>query len=217
MTPRVNPRTAELRRKQRNAEARRAILDSASAILIEGGAAHLTMRNLADRCGYTAPTIYHHFGDKSGLITALLDEVFSELVSILEKIEPAADPLDRMRAQFLRFVAFALSNPTHYGLLTSLREGDAEQPASGERAIALLEEPLQALAETGRVKCADFDAVQQSFWALLHGLISLQTSLPDHEWSRALVETSLEAMIDGLVHTDARSVARVPTAEGSRK
>jgi AcrR family transcriptional regulator len=207
--------SAELRRRQRSAEARHAILDAASSILIEDGYANFTMRNLADRCGYTAPTIYNHFGDKTGLIDALLDEVFSELVSILEGMEPAADPLDRMRGQFVAFVSFALRNPTHYRLLTTLREGDAEPPASGDRAVALLEEPMRALSESGRLKVADIEAVQQSFWALLHGLISLQTSRPDHGWSDALVETSLEAMIEGLIRSEARPVARIAAAEAN--
>ena len=208
--------TAELRRRQRSAEARRTILDAASAILIEDGYASFTMRKLADRCGYTAPTIYSHFGDKTGLIDALLDEVFSELVSILESIQPAADPLDRMRAQFVSFVDFALRNPTHYRLLTTLREGDAEPPASGERAVAILEEPMLALSESGRLKVDELAAVQQSFWALLHGLISLQTSRPDHEWSNALVDTSLEAMIEGLIRSDSSHLSRIPAVEVNR-
>ena len=66
----------------------------------------------------------------------------------------------------------------------------------------MLEEPLQALAEAGRLRIDDTASVQQSFWVLLHGLISLQTNRPDYEWSTSLVETSLEAMIDGLVHKE---------------
>ena len=45
------------------------------SILLEDGYEHFTMRKLADRCGYTAPTIYNHFGDKTGLIDAVLEEV----------------------------------------------------------------------------------------------------------------------------------------------
>ena len=108
-----------------------------------------------------------------------------------------------MRAQFCAFVDFALRNPIHYRLLTTAREA-AEPPPSGEQARALLEEPLQALADSGRLRIEDLASVQQSFWALLHGLISLQTNRPDYEWSEALIETSLEAMIDGLVMREAK-------------
>ena len=52
-------------------QARRAILDATQSLLVEGGYEAFSMRRLAERCGYTAPTIYHHFGDKPGLIGAL--------------------------------------------------------------------------------------------------------------------------------------------------
>jgi len=195
----VTLRTAEARRLRRQREAQRAILDAAGSILVEDGYEHFTMRKLANRCGYTAPTIYSHFGDKTGLIDAVLEEVFLELVALLEQVQQASDPLDRMRAQFSAFLDFALRNPTHYRLLTTPRDEESEPPPSGERARELIEEPLQALAEAGRLRVDDTASVQQSFWALLHGLISLQTNRPDYEWSESLLETSLEAMIDGLV------------------
>ena len=118
---------------------------------------------------------------------------------LLQRVQRAADPLDRLRAQFDAFVDFALRNPTHYRLLTMPREEASEPPPSGEQARALIEEPLQALADSGRLRVDDTASVQQSFWALLHGLISLQANRPDYEWSESLVDTSLEAMIDGLV------------------
>ncbi len=194
--------TAELRRQRRHREAQRAILDAAGLILLEDGYENFTMRKLAGRCGYTAPTIYSHFGDKTGLIDAVLEEVFRELVVLLERVQRATDPLDRLRAQFAAFVDFALRNPTHYRLLTTPREEASEPPPSGEQARALLEEPLQALAESARLRVDDTASVQQSFWALLHGLISLQTNRPDYAWSESLLETSLEAMIDGLVRPE---------------
>jgi AcrR family transcriptional regulator len=208
----VTLQTAEVRRQRRHHEAQRAILDAAGSILLEDGYEHFTMRKLAGRCGYTAPTIYNHFGDKTGLIDAVLEEVFCELVVLLQRVQRAADPLDRLRAQFDAFVDFSLRNPTHYRLLTMPREDTSEPPPSGEQARALLEEPLQALAESGRLRVDDTSSVQQSFWALLHGLISLQTNRPDYEWSESLVDTSLEAMIDGLVrHEHVPSEAKEKT------
>lgn len=216
----VTLQSARDRRSRQRTDAQRAILDATEAILVEEGYEQFSMRKLASRCGYTAPTIYHHFGDKTGLIDALLEEVFRELVAILEAVKPAADPLDRMRAQFVAFVDFALRNPTHYRLLTTPRDEDAEPPPSGERAIAILEEPLRVLDESGLLKSDEIEAVQQSFWALMHGLISLQTSRPDYDWSDRLIETSLEAMIEGLIdsESDSRSshLSRVPDAEEKR-
>lgn len=203
--------TAELRRRQRHREARRTILDAAGAILLEDDYEQFTMRKLASRCGYTAPTIYHHFGDKRGLIDAVLEEVFRGLVIQLKRVRSGSDPVDEMRAQFHAFVRFALRKPTHYQMLTT-RSVEDGPPPSGEEAIALLERPLHALSESGRLGNHSIELVQQSFWALLHGLIALQTSRPDYEWESSLVDASLEAMISGLLREETPPVSKVPEA-----
>ena len=84
---------AELRRQQHRADARRTILDAAEALLVESGHRGFAVRPLVESCGYSAPTIYHYFGDKPGLIEALLEERLQELVAELERVPSGADPL----------------------------------------------------------------------------------------------------------------------------
>ena len=73
----MEPHPSEIRRSRHREEARRAILDATEAILLEDGVELFSIRKLATRCGFTAPTIYHYFRDKDGLIDALLEERFS--------------------------------------------------------------------------------------------------------------------------------------------
>ena len=65
---------AERRRLQQRTDAQRAILDATEGLLVEHGYEQFSMRRLVERCGYTAPTIYRYFGDKRGLLDALLEE-----------------------------------------------------------------------------------------------------------------------------------------------
>ena len=194
-------RSAEQRRRRNREGARRAILGAAAAILVEDGHENFSMRRLAARCGYTAPTIYHYFGDKAGLIDALLEESFRQLLSHLRRVRRGDDPVDDMRAMFRAFVRFGLRNATQYWLLTMPRDGQSAPPEAAEEARALLEEPLLRIESEGRLLADDIETVRQSFWALLHGLITLQTSRPDHAWTKDLLETSLESMISGFVET----------------
>ena len=90
--------TATLRRHQRHSQARAVILEAARELLLDAGIDGFTMRRLGERCGYTAPTIYHYFGDKQGLLDTLLEQVSASLLAELEQVEPAPDPLDTMRA-----------------------------------------------------------------------------------------------------------------------
>ena len=58
---------------------RGAILAATQSLLLELGADQVTIRRVEERSGFKAPTIYHHFRDKTGLIDALLEERCAEL------------------------------------------------------------------------------------------------------------------------------------------
>ena len=91
------PQPAALRRSRQREEARRAILDATESILLEDGEELLSIRKLALRCGYTAPTIYHYFRDKDGLIDALLEERFSRLLQRVRRVQLGPDPVANLR------------------------------------------------------------------------------------------------------------------------
>ncbi len=187
------------RREARRSEARRAILDATEALLVEEGYAGFSIRRLVARCGYTAPTIYHHFRDKPGLLDALLEERFQALHRILSRVPRNGDPIDELRATARAFVRFGLRHPTHYQLLSMPREPDRTPPPSVEESRELLERPWRQLSEAGRLRVPRVETGGQALWALAHGLISLRTLRPDHDWSPRLVEDSIDALLRGLV------------------
>jgi AcrR family transcriptional regulator len=197
--------SAEQRRSQQRADARRAILDATESLLVEEGYESFSIRRLVERCGYTAPTIYHHFGDKPGLLDALLEEVFQKLVRSIRRVPESDDPIEYLRALARAFVRFGLRNPTHYRLLTQPRDPASPVPRSAEEARELLERPLLELWELGRLRSRDARSASQSFWALADGLIHLQSCRPEHDWSKSLVEDSIGALLSGLIVPAGRS------------
>ena len=58
--------------------------------------------------------------------------------------------------------------------------------------------PVTQLEEQGRLE-TDIELARQSLWALVHGIISLQTTRPEEDWSEQLIDRALDAMICGLV------------------
>jgi AcrR family transcriptional regulator len=202
--PPVQPQPAERRRLRARLDAQRAILDATEALLVEEGYEAVSMRRLAARCGYTAPTIYHHFGDKPRLIDALLEERFRRLLAQVRRVPATPDPLERLRRLARTFVRFALRNPTHYRLLATPRPNGASVPPAAEQVREVLMAPVRELAERGRLEVPDEQTAQQSIWSLLHGLISLQMSRPDIAWSPLLVEHALDSLLRGLVRDGSR-------------
>ena len=193
------PQTATVRRRRRHNQARRTILDAAQQLLLDEGIEGFTMRKLARRCGYTAPTIYHYFGDKQGLLDTLLERLSNQLLTELEAVPPREDPLAVLRDHFHAIVRFGTENPKHYRLLLSARSPDADPLPSNEAARAMLEAPLEQIFSEGRVRAADIEPVRQALWSLMHGLISLQNGRPDVEWAPELSELALEALLEGLL------------------
>ncbi len=187
---------AERRQRQRETT-RRAILDATEALLVEGGAQRFSMRRLADRCGYTAPTVYHYFGDKQGLLDTLLEERFEQLLRRLRRVPASTDPMERARQLSRAFVRFGLRHPTHYRLVTTSQRQRGSRPPSAEKCVEIFEEPMQALADQGRL-LLDRDAAQQSSWATVHGLIMLRSERPDYPWARNIVNQAIDVMLRGM-------------------
>lgn len=207
--------SAEKRRSQQRADVCRAILDATGSLLVEEGYESFSIRRLVERCGYTAPTIYHHFGDKPGLLDALLEEVFQKLVRSIRRVPESDDPIEYMRALARAFVRFGLKNPTHYRLLTQPRDPASQVPRSAEEVRELLEKPFLELWEAGRLRSGDLRSASQSFWALGDGLIHLQSCRPEHDWSKSLVDDSIGALLRGLI-VPARDSKRAPRKRDGR-
>lgn len=202
--------SADERRERHRGEARRAILDAAGAVLVEAGPDGFSMRRLAARCGYALPTIYHHFGDKRGVLDALLDEQLREVVDRMRAAALPGDPVAGLRGMFQALVGFGLSNPSHYQALVSLlQEGD--EPPAAQEARALFEMPVVELLEAGRLRADAAEVVIQALWALSHGIISLCTSRADLDWEPDLLDVALDGMLHGLViENSARPAKETP-------
>jgi AcrR family transcriptional regulator len=189
----------EQRRSEQRAQVRRAILDASEALLLAEGEERFSIRRLVERCGYTAPTIYHHFGDKEGLLDALLDERFERLAQQLKRVRRDGDPVEYLRAMGLAFVRFGLRNPTHHRLLFAPRAQQHAPPRSALEVQEMLEQAWTELWEQGRLRSGDASAAGQALFCLLYGLTDRRIARQDHDWSKTGIEDAIDALLRGLV------------------
>ena len=101
------------------------------------------MRRLAERCGYTAPTIYHYFADKKGLFDTLLEERFRRMVDTMRRVRRSDDPVETLLAVGQACVRFGLRNPSQVQLLTALRPDPTDPPQSSVEGRELIEAPAR--------------------------------------------------------------------------
>jgi AcrR family transcriptional regulator len=199
----------EHRRARQREEARRAILDATESLLIQSGGFDFSIRSLGKRCGYSAPTVYHYFGDKDGLIDTLLEERVAHLADAIERVPATDDALAELLAVLRVFVAFGNANPTFNRLMwTVSSKGESRTTPAMERLRARVRPPLVRLVESGRLVGDDAESAGQMIWALMHGLSALPVIEPDHPWVPNLGERALETLLRGMT--------RPPAAEASR-
>lgn len=193
------PPGIEARRERQRREARRAILDATQTLLSESEAGDFSIRGLTERCGYSAPTIYYHFGDKDGLLTALLDDGMQILARELHRCFQSEDALDRLRSILLTFIRYATEHPTFSALWgTVSRQPGNEMPRSYDEVKDLLDSPVRDLVDAGRLNDLDTTRAEQMLWAMLHGLIALQMAEPDHPWAPGLAEDTVDSLLRGM-------------------
>jgi AcrR family transcriptional regulator len=180
-------------------DSQRAIIEAGLRLMDEVGGQGFSIRGVTRLCGFTAPTIYHHFGDKRGLLDALLETQFTPLVRQLQQIGLDSDPVDTLRDRLLFFIRFGLENPDYYKILAT-RVGDDQQPLPIlEEAYVMLEAPRLELQGRGLVSADDPHAIIQSLWAIAHGIITLDQLHPGADWSGDVIEVALDAILYGVV------------------
>lgn len=186
----------------RGSDSRAEILKAAQELLLESGVDGMSIRKLTDRCGYTAPTIYHHFGDKAGLVAAVVEERFREVHQIMLSIPRGGDAARYLNDTARAFVRFALDNPEHYQLLSLPGVVPGSVPAA-ESAREMVKDALEQLAREGTLATNDIDAAYEITWAMLHGIISLRLNRPEYPFSDQMIELAFQMMEGGLLRRGA--------------
>lgn len=90
-------------------ETRALLLATARQMFSEQGFAHASMDDLTARAGLTRGALYHHFGDKKGLLAAVVEQLDAEMDERLRAITETADnALDGFRQRCHAYLEMAL-------------------------------------------------------------------------------------------------------------
>lgn len=167
------------RREQEKESLRRTILDAAAALFLEHGYEGLSMRQIAERIGYSATTIYRYYEDKDDLLFAIVQEGFNRFGRQLTKAARAsADPRERLPALGHAYIAFGLKNPVYYRLMFMQRfdlmfESRADESAPMIDSFEVLRETVEQAMRAGLLRQGDPVTTSNVIWATVHGITSL--------------------------------------------
>ena len=147
------------------------LLAHALDLIREGGPDAASARAICERAGVRAPSLYHHFGDLSGLHRAIVDAVFAE--SLREKTAGTlSDPAAEIARGWDSYVAFAIEEPRLFAMVNAA----VVSPEMPGPARASLERLTDLFAGAPCRAGLDAGTAARIAWASAHGAASLAAS-----------------------------------------
>ena len=142
------------------------------------GIAAASAKHIAERAGMTWGVVQYHFGDRDGLLMAVVDQGFAELLATLHELPPpAADMTTAARVEQVVAAAWkAMSSATSRAAIEILIGTRATR---GAAAAGHLNRLASAFTELGSAVGADLDATQSAALGTLlltnlRGLVATQ-------------------------------------------
>ncbi|MGZ4510877.1 MAG: TetR/AcrR family transcriptional regulator [Mycobacterium sp.] len=181
--------------RKRGDETRAKIIDETVRCIMDEGFAAATAKHVAERAGVTWGVIQYHFGDRNGLLMAVVDDGVARLVDSLSSADVGDLPL-RERIEVVVDTAWACySSPTSLAAFEILR---ATRGGPGEASRRHLLDMNSAIAELGRLITEDpaDDGVAEVIWAALRGVVLAQMIIGTPiDW-----QSERRALIDMVTH-----------------
>ncbi|MBO4260661.1 TetR/AcrR family transcriptional regulator [Streptomyces griseorubiginosus] len=176
-------------------DAREKILEAAADLLAKASVADVSTRAVCEAAGVGAPMLYRLFGDKAGLLAAVVDRGFEAYLASKRAARPSDDPVADIRSGWDNHMRFALEHPNHYRLMYSPEL--TVPPAAAQEAHALLHGILERCAAAGRLTVPPALATQMIMSANVGAALSMVTrpeQYPDPQFSQRLRDAVLESV-----------------------
>ena len=155
---------------------RTALIEAAEAVIDERGLDRFSLREVARRAGVSPAAPAHHFRDSRGLLTAVAAEAFRRFGDALAAAGSGGTPEQRIRAQGMAYVRFALAERGRFDLMwryALIDREDAEYCAASRRAFSILDSAARGDGEAGD-RPGELEAAPSiACWSLVHGFARL--------------------------------------------
>jgi AcrR family transcriptional regulator len=188
---------------KRREGARREILASAWAVAREHGVAALTLRQVAERVGMRAPSLYSYFDSKHAIYDAMFGEAWAEFEQVMGAVVPPSSPRALVRLMCRTFFEFATSDLARHQLMNIRTVPDFTPSEENYRpAVRVYERMTELFAGVGVADPADLDL----YTAVVSGLV-------DQQWANDPGGTRWARLVDRAsdMYADAIGLPEEPT------
>lgn len=195
-------------RAYHHGDLRHVLIETAEQLLTERGVEGFSLRECARRAGVSPAAPAHHFGNVTGLLTAIATLGFEGLCRAMEEAAAAgATPTARLRGLGRGYIRYALEHPARFRVMFGrfpLERGDPALAQAGQRAFGLLATANEALPGRG----GDASSLVLA-WSAVHGFATLaldgQMPFVDGQPDRA---AAIDRLADGMLSLIGRALGR---------
>jgi AcrR family transcriptional regulator len=128
-------------------------------LVASSGGAPVSTRQITELARVTAPTLYHHFGDKDGLMEAVVVRGFEEFVQSEGSVQRSDVPVEDVKRLWDVHVQFGVTHAQLYMLMFGT-SGPSRRPVVVAEAERLLESELNRLALAGQLAVPPLEAAR---------------------------------------------------------
>ena len=165
------------KKKYHHGDLAASLVQAAVALLRETGPASLSLRAVARVAGGSHGAPAHHFGDKTGLLTAVATEGHDLLAEALRKSQARREtPMNRLAAAGKAYVKFAISQPAYFSTMFQfdlLDRADSEFVRASFLPMQILEQCVRELESNVSADERQIQSMVISRWSQVHGFATL--------------------------------------------
>lgn len=198
---------SQQRRDQEKQEVRQAIINASTELFLKHGYHNFSLRQVAEKIGYSPGTIYLYFQDKDAVLYTIMEEGVVRFASALSAAVATPDVRDRLARLGRAYVQFGIQNPAHYQLMFMqrpdyLERADTTTPQTIAEIFALWRSVVEEAMQAGILRQGDPTSTGDILWALLHGVVSIAILMPNFDEQRIqdMTDKALEMLTIG-IHT----------------
>lgn len=194
------------KRSQMMVETRAKLIAAARKAFAEKGYAGTSMDDLTADAGLTRGALYHNFGDKSGLLAAVVEQVDGEMAAaaMAEAVRRGGSDWDKLLAEGTAYIEAAMNPEVRRIVLLDGPSvlGDPSQWPSQNMCLAATMRSLECLAVQGAIKPVAIEAAARLLngAALNAALWVAASEAPDEVLKDAV--TAFEHLASGLLIDD---------------
>ncbi|MBB3946653.1 AcrR family transcriptional regulator [Rhizobium skierniewicense] len=194
----MSPKT----RAQMVEETRGKLIAAARKAFASKGYAASSMDDLTAEAGLTRGALYHNFGDKKGLLQAVIDQIDAEMLERLRVVQEGAEtPWLGLMSESTAYIEMALEPEIQRVMLLDGPAvlGDPAQWPNQTACLRRIEETVQALVDDGTLERVDAKAAT---WLLNGAVLNAALWIAAADDPRAAFPKAVEAfrhMASGLL------------------